>query len=114
MCAETFGRAAASPRANRRGNQRDTADSFLRLDESLARPALSPAIEPDKHQALPRASAIDGAHTSFGRLKQIGAGSLNVGYTEAGATSGSIHAQAVDGQSRPFQFPAVRGAAEYR
>jgi pimeloyl-ACP methyl ester carboxylesterase len=38
---------------------------------------------------LAERTMTDGAHTSFGRLKQIDAGLLNVGYAEAGPTDGT-------------------------
>ena len=43
--------------------------------QSVAKPAALPAVKP-------------GSHTSFGPLKQIDAGLLNVGYAEAGPADG--------------------------
>src|SRR5882672_1800479 len=44
--------------------------------QSVAKPAALPAVKP-------------GSHTSFGPLKQIDAGLLNIGYAEAGPANGS-------------------------
>jgi pimeloyl-ACP methyl ester carboxylesterase len=62
-----FGTAAMAVAATQLG--------MIRSANAQTKPAALPAIKP-------------GAHTSFGSLKQIDAGVLNVGYAEAGPTSG--------------------------
>jgi pimeloyl-ACP methyl ester carboxylesterase len=50
----------------------------------------SAAAQPGKTNATRLPAIKPGAHTSFGPLKQIDAGVLNVGYAEAGPTGGPV------------------------
>jgi hypothetical protein len=49
----------------------------------------SSAAQSSKHKPATVPAIKPGTHTSFGSLKQIDAGLLNIGYTEAGPTNGS-------------------------
>jgi len=53
------------------------ATQFGLIDSAAAQPATTPAIRP-------------GTNTSFGPLRQIDAGVLNVGYAEAGPANGPV------------------------
>lgn len=50
----------------------------------------SAAAQPSKSQSAELPMVKPGTHTSFGPLKQINAGTLNVGYAEAGPADGPV------------------------